>query len=126
MYPCKKNSLKKARILPDAPLTKLNAIAKKYKDLLFAFSIFIILVSLVISILDLDRCAPPADPENPPTITEITFLYLLGFLVTIEKFPQKSEEKQRDPIVNKIIDEARRFQETGNIAEAIEKWQLRC
>ena len=112
---------RKGKNSTDAPLTKLNALAKKYKNLIVAVSATAVIVSVAISILN--RFAPPADRENAPK-THTNYIFMPSdSLLTTEELPQKSEEEPRDPIVNKVIDEANRLEEAGKIAEAIEKWQ---
>ena len=114
---------KKDKDSTDVPLTKLNALAKKYKDLLFGVSIIFTAALVVVAILDLDRCAPPADLENVTTIHRDSVFTTSDFPLTVEEPRQKGDEESRDPIVNKVIDEAHRLEEAGEIEEAIEKWK---
>lgn len=106
----------------DTFLTKLNVLSKRYKPLLFAASLIAIVASVVVGILDLDLFAPPVDRENSPKIYTDFLLIFPDSLLTVEGTPQKVEE-ERNLIANKIIGEVYKWQKTGEVEEAVKKWQ---
>ena len=102
---------KKGKNSTDTRVTKLNALAKKYKYLLLAAPIIAIVVSGAISIWD--RLDPPADSGNALSVSNnIENIY-------INYDPSLTVKDPGTSSLNKVIDEANRLRKDGKTEEAI-------